>query len=220
MKPLRVATILAGIAIVASCPPAFGDEPTSANQSVSVESATVVSTSPQFEVPAPRARLANRRPGVQSGGLLSADGATPWYRTGLGALTVVLALVGVLYFAARKWMPTAKHASNVAMAVVARTAVTPKHTLATVQWGRRFLLVGIGPERIETLAQVDEPTEAAELAGTLGVRWPAGEAGFDETLMTESAVFEEMSPPVMSERAAKASAVNDLLRRLKSLRSV
>lgn len=220
MRRPRIATVLAGIAIVAACPPALAEEPTSANQSVSVEPATGGSTPPRVEVSAPRARVANRRPGVQSSGLLSADGATPWYRTGLGALTVVLALVGGLYLAARKWVPTAKPASSSAMAVVARTAVTPKHTLATVQWGRRFLLVGLGPERIETLAQVDEPTEAAELAGTLGVRWPAGEAAFDETLMTESAAFEETSPPAVSERAAKASAVNDLLRRLKSLRSV
>lgn len=213
------ATVFAGLVIAALCPCGFGEEPTSANQSVSVDPVPEASTPKPADVPASRSRLANRRPGAQSSGLLSADGATPWYRTGLGALTVVLALVGVLYLAARKWVPTAKQASSVAMSVVARTAVTPKHTLATVQWGRRFLLVGLGPERIETLAQIDEATEAAELAGTLGVRWPAGCAAFDDELMTESAAFEEGSAPLVSDRAATASAVNDLLRKLKSLRS-
>jgi flagellar biogenesis protein FliO len=215
----QVATVLAGVAMAVVWPRGSAAEPATANQSASVEPAVEASSAPHAETPVLRSRLANRRPGVQNSGLLSADGTTPWYRTGLGALTVVLALVCVLYLAARKWVPTAKPVSSAAMAVVARAAVTPKHSLATVQWGRRFLLLGLGPERVETLAEIDEPGEATELAGTLGVRWPAGAAAFDDALMAESAAFEEASAPLVSERVARTSAVNDLLRRLKSLRS-
>lgn len=198
---------------------ARGEEPVATNQSVSVEPIAQSAAPPtKVESPPTRPRYANRRPGVESSGVLSADGATPWYRTGLGSLTVVLALLGGLYLAARKWIPAARPASNPAMVVVARTAVTPKHTLATVQWGRRFLLVGVGPENMSTLAEIDDASEATEMAGRLGVSWPAGGAAFDETLMTESAAY-EATPPELSERAKNVSAVNDLLRRLKALRS-
>lgn len=164
-----------------------------------------------------RPRKASRKLGVESAAL-SSNESTPWYRTGLGAMTIVLALLGALYWGVRRWVPSVKTASNAAMTVVARSAVTPKHSLATVQWGRRFVLVGMSNDRMDTLAEITEPTEAAELAGSLGVRWPAGASSFDETLMTESSAFDE---PMESNPApsSKANAVQDLLKRLKTLRS-
>jgi len=193
----------------------------SVNQSATVDAPSEPAVSPSEpspkELTPPRTRKASRKLGVETA-TLSADASTPWYRTGLGATTVVLALLGVFYLAVRRWVPSAKTASNAAMNVVARSAVTPKHGLATVQWGRRFVLVGMSPDRMDTLAEINDANEAAELAGILGVRWPAGASSFDETLLTESSAFDERDEP-NPELALKSNAVKELLERLKTLRS-
>lgn len=205
---------------------AIGDaraqEPLAANQSAAVENVSEAPSTPAEatpkEQPPPRGRKASRKLGPETAALTVSE-STPWYRTGLGAMTVVLALLGALYLGVRRWVPSVKSATTPAMSVVARCAVSPKHSLATVQWGRRFVLVGVSNDRMDTLAEITEAPEAAELAGVLGVRWPAGATSFEETLMTESSAFDEP----MDENTgpvSKSNAVQDLLKRLKSLRSV
>ena len=212
-RPLAVGLL---VGVLCAMGVSRGQEPVAVNQSATVEAPSAsepISNEPTLSRP----RKATRKLGVET--VTHSPGeSVPWYRTGLGAMTIVLALLGVLYWGARRWVPSVKTASNAAMTVVARSAVTPKHSLATVQWGRRFVLVGVSNDRMDTLAEVSEPTEAAELAGTLGVRWPAGTSSFDETLMTESSAFDE---PTESNPgpSSKPTAVQDLLKRLKTLRS-
>lgn len=206
------------------------EEPSfTANQSASIENATEghPAEPPVVSPPEPtptRVRFANRKPMLDVGAALGPGGSSPWYRTGLGALGIVLGLLGVLYWGLRKWVPAIKTTQPGAMTVVGRTVVTPKHSLAMVQWGRRFVLLGLSPDRMTTLGEIADTEEAAELAGRLGVRFPGGAAEFDDALMTETSAYQESPSPAAPTggertRAPRSTAVGDLLRRLRTLRS-
>jgi hypothetical protein len=50
-----------------------------------------------------------------------------------------------------------------AVQVAARTAVTPKHTVALLRLPRRFVLVGLSSEGVQTICEIDDPEEVADL---------------------------------------------------------
>ena len=53
--------------------------------------------------------------------------------------------------------------------VVSRTAVSPRQWLVLVRVGPRMVLLGVGPERIETLDAIDDPELVSQLAGAATV---------------------------------------------------
>jgi len=155
------------------------------------------------------------------------DESTPWYRTGIGALGVVLGLVGGAYWAIRRWVPSMRVSDSGIIKVVARTAVSPKHNVALLRFGRRFLLVGIAGERMSTLAEVTDAEEVAELVARVG-----GASEFEGFLGREVVAFGAESgedeadevadrTPVDRPRRASlhASALTQLKHRLRSLQS-
>jgi len=210
-----------------------GPEPAS-NQSVSIEDVD----SPSVGVPAdagaesvspssaPGTRLVRRRSASELT-LAPSDGrATAWYRTGLGALTVVLVCVGVLYTVARRWMPSLRAADNGVMRVVGRTTLTPKQSLALIQLGHRVVMVGVSPNRVDTLSEITDSQEAADLLAQAGGGWMNGAPAFDGLLSREVEDFERAGEPVLepSRRAAvtgvrSAGPLADLLHRLRTLQS-
>ena len=89
------------------------------------------------------------------------------------SLAGVLALIVILFMAARKFLPRGALANYTAgsgggaIAVLARTAISPKQRIILLQVGRRILIVADGGPSLTTLAEIDDPAEAAALIAQL-----------------------------------------------------
>lgn len=160
------------------------------------------------------------------------DRETPWYRSGVGALAIVLVVVAGGYWLVRRYLPSVRTTGSSALRVVARTSVTPKHHLALVQFGRRFVLVGVSGDRLQTLSEVTETQEVAEVAAQTGATLAGRPSGFDDLLEKESADYHEDPDAgegedlaIASQTPAQAGSVRagkpvaDLLDRLRALQS-
>lgn len=110
----------------------------------------------------------------------------PWYRSAVASLVIVLLLLGVVYWAVRRWVPVARAPDNRVIQVVARTAISPKQGLALVRLGRRFVLVGTSAERMDMLADISEPAEVADLLMELGGGVRQSKGQFDKLLNRSS----------------------------------
>lgn len=106
----------------------------------------------------------------------------PWYRSAVASLVIVLLLLGGVYWVVRRWVPIAKAPDNRVIQVVARTAISPKQGLALVRFGRRFVLVGTSPDRMDVLADVSDPAEVADLVMQLGGAGRQRRGHFDKLL--------------------------------------
>lgn len=151
--------------------------------------------------------------------------ATPWYGTGLGALTIVLVIIGGAAWALRRWVPAARVQDSNLFRVIGRTALTPKHSVALVSVGRRLILVGLCGDRISTLGEISDAAEVAELMTRSSAPPRSKGGGFDELLAGQSVEFrptgeagDEIEPGGTSRAAARyREPLNDLLRRLRTL---
>ncbi|MFQ5461732.1 MAG: FliO/MopB family protein [Phycisphaerae bacterium] len=151
--------------------------------------------------------------------------ATPWYRTGLGSLGIVLAILGGVCLCARKWIPAVRMAESQAMQVVARASVSPKQSVALVRLGRRFVMVGVSPDRMSVLSEISDREEVAHLARVTGTSGESVRPGFEEWLAEESKEFgtdvEDESgaqpDPIRVVGSDNGSALTDLLDRLRKL---
>jgi len=150
---------------------------------------------------------------------------TPWYRTGFGALAVVLLLIGAAVWILRRWVPAARSAESRLVRVVARANLSPKHSAALVRVGRRFVLVGMSGERVNTLCEISDPEEAAELSfrtESTTVRQDA--EGFERLLIEEAADYrrptiEQIKETELRVAGAARKPLVELLQRLRSLQS-
>lgn len=155
---------------------------------------------------------------------LTTSQPVPWYRTGLGALTIVLVLVGLVTWMAKRWVPGARAGETDLLRVVARASLSPKHNVALVRVGHRFVLVGISGDRVNGLCEINEPDEVAYLANRTGTSLKRGTPGFDDLMLREEAGYreEEMLPdkprvasPAKGPRIREP--LKDLLRRLRTV---
>jgi len=209
--------------------PAVQDDAASAspapNQSVSIETATDRPSDGAVNV-AERtvagSRLGRRKPAL--GDLAEGDRSTPWYRTGIGALAVVLALIGGAFWIVRRWMPSARPADAGAMKIVGRTGLTPKHSLVLVRVGRRYLMVGVSADRLDTLCEISDPEEVAQLAARIGIDRSAKGGSFDALLAGEASDYKDLQPStkdatasVRTRRLETPGSLTNLLGRLRSL---
>jgi hypothetical protein len=113
------------------------------------------------------------------------------------------------------------------MSVVGRAALTPKHSMALVRLGRRFVLVGISADRMSALSEITDPEEVAELAArTTNTAVSKASREFDDLLQREAGdyrdTFEESPPasrPAASPVAGVIAPLSDLLNRLRALQS-
>jgi flagellar biogenesis protein FliO len=93
------------------------------------------------------------------------------------SLAAVLALIVVLYFTSRRFLPRsalAKHGGGGAVQVLARTAISPKQRIILLQVGRRILVVADGGATLTTLSEITDANEAAALIGQLQLEKPGG----------------------------------------------
>ncbi len=174
------------------------------------------------------ARLRNARRSKLRGSFDRGSGAqgTPWYRTGIGALAIVLALVGIGFWAVRRWVPSTRSGENGVLKVVARVNLSPKHNVALVRVGRRFVLVGLAGDRVNVLCNVCDQDEVAELAARVGTAGGQPVAEFGDLLIDEAAEYKVpaernagRAQPVRSAGTGAAQPLSDLLRKLRELKT-
>ncbi|HUU83358.1 MAG TPA: flagellar biosynthetic protein FliO [Phycisphaerae bacterium] len=119
----------------------------------------------------------------------------PWYRNGLLSLALVLAIIGGAAYLVRRLVPSMRMLNGGAIEILGRNHLTPKQSLALVHVGQRVVLVGVSPERINTLCEITSPEEVAELlVQTHGRRSASGRqraTRFDELLDDVADDFEE-----------------------------
>ena len=152
---------------------------------------------------------------------------TPWYRSGLVALMIVLGLVWLAYWAVRRWMPTVRAGESQVLRIVARTTLAPKQHLALIRVGRQFVLIGVSPDRVDRLCVIDDAEDVSELVLRTDGDSAAKASKFDEELVREvgeygrGAVLEsaESHPrggAAVSDRRASLTALLDRLRSLQT----
>jgi flagellar protein FliO/FliZ len=79
-------------------------------------------------------------------------------------LAVVVALILVAAWAAKRWLPGMRRdGKRGPMQVLATTYLSPKQSLALVRCGRRVILIGVTPEHISSLAVMDETNDLPDL---------------------------------------------------------
>jgi flagellar protein FliO/FliZ len=89
-----------------------------------------------------------------------------WWRT-LGALVLVVALIfGLRWVLRRTSRLRSAGGGGQVIEVLSRTSISPRQSLLLVRVGQSLLVVGAG-ETLTTLAQIDDPTQVAELLGSI-----------------------------------------------------
>lgn len=83
-------------------------------------------------------------------------------------LAIVLALVLAAAWAVKRYLPARRLVTGSGvLEVVARLPLSPKQSLVLVKMGQRMVLVGVTPERVNTVCHVDDPEQVAELTGRI-----------------------------------------------------
>jgi flagellar biogenesis protein FliO len=84
------------------------------------------------------------------------------------ALAVVIGLVILLRWLARRWFPnvTGARAAGV-VRVLAKSSVTPKQQVLLVQVGRRIIVACDNGTQMNALSEISDPDEVASLVGQL-----------------------------------------------------
>jgi flagellar biosynthetic protein FliO len=110
----------------------------------------------------------------------------------LWPLMVVLALIGGGAMFLKKYLPKSRlSVGSDVLRVVARTSVGPKQQLMLVKLGRRLLLLGVSPERMNALTTVDDPDQVAMLLGEAARAQPDSMTqAFAASINHESAAYE------------------------------
>jgi len=86
-------------------------------------------------------------------------------------LLSVLALIAVIVLILKRFLPARGLLNHGGlMEVIARMPLSGKQNLVLVKLGQRLLLLGVAPDRINTLCIVDDPQQTAELLGELASR--------------------------------------------------
>lgn len=142
-------------------------------------------------------------------------------------LFVVLGVIVVVLLAARKWLPRSRRlGGGPVLNVLARHYLAPKQSLCLVRLGRRLLLVGITPDRINTVAEITEPNEASEILAVLECTRPgsftsvfAGLTQKDLGKEQHADPIEQCSPVAGRQLDATGASVRQLIDRVRSLSS-
>lgn len=157
--------------------------------------------------------------GRRSGDGIGARSKVPWYRSGLAALSIVLAVVAGAAWLAKRFLRSSQGAGGEALKVVCRTHLSPKQSIALMQMGSRFVFVGITPERISTILTVDDEEEAATLRGRLRVQRAAhGKDRFDDLLTRQADELNTLLGADNEEPIRSAKQIGEVRSSLQALR--
>jgi len=208
-----------------------GGAKTTSNQSVSLETPAILPAPAEEVEPKPvrRGRQAPDR-GESTVTTTRPPRGIAWYQSPIAALGIVLAVIAAAYALLRRCIPTLRHTEHSALRIVARAGLSPKHSVALVQVGRQFVLVGISGEQVSLLCDITDPSAVAELTAHVGTAGRS--AGFEQLLGDESAEHghSRRRPQPWSARVVGAavsnrsaedsrSGLSDLQHKLRRLRS-
>lgn len=119
-------------------------------------------------------------------------------------MMVVLATICGSAYIFRRWVnPTHKIGSDGAIKVLARQYLSSKQCLCLVRLGPRLVLLGVTPERITAVADIDDPEEVAGIIGDVN---RASSGAFSAALATFAG-----RRGVESESARHAAEPEDLI---------
>lgn len=163
---------------------------------------------------------------VTAPGAVMGTARRPESPVGAWPLLVVLGAIALAAFIARRWLPQTRLGASGGgpIRILARQPVSPKQSLCLVRVGRSVLLVGVSPERIETLTTITDPDAAAELVGAAESQRTGSLSGrFQEMLTGAAGRFDE--PPSdgrtwqasQSGAATAREAFSGLTQRLRAL---
>ncbi|MCB9851810.1 MAG: flagellar biosynthetic protein FliO [Phycisphaerales bacterium] len=83
-------------------------------------------------------------------------------------MLAVLGLIVACVAAVKKWLPqTTRITGGNAVNILARQYLSSKQSLCLVKVGRRVVLVGVTPESMSSLTEIDDPEEIASLAASM-----------------------------------------------------
>lgn len=135
----------------------------------------------------------------------------------LWPLLAVLALIAGIVFFLKKYMPVRRMlAGSQVLQIVARTHVSAKQQLMLVKLGRKMVLIGVSPERIQTVATVDDPDQVALLMGDIASQSPRSMSrAFVESMEDESEAYIEL--PVSDPTSATQGQLHGLLHKVRTL---
>lgn len=144
----------------------------------------------------------------------------------LWPLIAVLAMIGILAVLVRKWMAgTHRFGADGVIKLLARQYLSNKQSLCLIRVGRRVVLLGVTPDRITTLSDIDAPEEVAGIV-SVAERGSAGSfsaalSGFGRRgarLDDEDAFAAEPEEAILPGRIASTGVgVRDLLDRVRKL---
>lgn len=145
-----------------------------------------------------------------------------WLPTELVPLAMVLGVVGIVFYALRRWMPSMRGREGTLIRTVARATLTPKHSVALLHLPRRFVLVGIGPDRVTPLCDIRDPEEVAALIARTAPAAEKKDVAFEELLREQTedeveSVEEDASVADEADRV-RGSAAHRIETLLESLR--
>jgi flagellar biosynthetic protein FliO len=146
----------------------------------------------------PRRGEPDRSPGTVNTPLPVSTRRVPWYRHGVVALAAVLGVIFGLLWLLRRYVPSMGKTAGGPMRVVARTAISPKQSVALLEVGRRYVLVGITADRLTNLGHIQDPDESFHVRTQTAASRPGGRTNrFDELLSHEAAEYAEVesTPP-------------------------
>jgi flagellar protein FliO/FliZ len=147
----------------------------------------------------------------------TANEPRPWYRSAIGSLVIVLAVIAGAAWLVRRMVPAFRASESGAMVILARTPVSQRQAIALLQVGRRVLVLGLSPGRVDPLAEIEEPCEVAELLACAGGRAPGPR--FNRILAERADEFaaDALADGHEEGLGANSKPIAALLRRLKLL---
>jgi flagellar biosynthetic protein FliO len=84
------------------------------------------------------------------------------------SLSLVLALIAGTAYLLRRFLPGSQRVGrSSAIEILSRSVINPKQSLCLVRLGNKLLLVGLSPNHMSCLANIDEPEEIAQISGLL-----------------------------------------------------
>lgn len=231
--PVHTRHLLVAILIASCCTIAAGqaDSPATAaapNTSVSVEEAIDRTADPEATTTEatlpPRSQILENDKGPlrsrRSDARLepTANDSKAWYRSAIGSLLIVLAIIAGAAWLVRRMVPSFRAYESGAMAILARTPISQRQAIALLQVGRRVLVIGFSPSRVDRLAEIEDPCEVAELLACAGGKAPGPR--FNRILQERAEEFaaDENADGLDAGIHANSKPISALLRRLKLLR--
>jgi flagellar biosynthetic protein FliO len=127
------------------------------------------------------------------------------------ALVAVLALILLLRWALRRFIPASLARNARGVRVIARTQIAPKQQVLILQVGRRLLVVGDSSQQLNTLCEITDQDEAAALLGQLN--GGASTSTSQELSQTTEPAPADVDPKLSSTR----TELNGLAQRVKIL---